>query len=110
VGRGTVGAHVDRRKSPDRTGRANGDRGKLGDYTGRGAVLAYRWAIAAASEGTHNGPKAAGSVVQSARNTHTLLGERIAESVAQATDPANLIRVMPAKGSNGFLTKAPVAI
>jgi hypothetical protein len=32
---------------------------------------------------------------------HTLLGEREAESVAAATDPTNLIWVMPAKGSNG---------
>jgi hypothetical protein len=104
VGRGTVGAHVDRRKSPDRTGRANGDRGKLCDYTREQAVLAYRWAIGGGSKkGAARVRRRAGPVVQSVRNTHTLLGERIAESVALATDPANLIWVMPAKGSNGEL-------
>ena len=50
--------------------------------------------------GALDGPIA---VVESRGSTQTLLGERIAESVAQATDPANLIWVIPAKGSNGSL-------
>jgi hypothetical protein len=95
VGRGTVGVHVDRRKSPKMTGRAYGDRGKLNNYTGTEAILAYRGAICetARAPDCHN--------IQwynLLAKTHTLLGERIAESVAQATDPANLIWVMPAKG------------
>jgi hypothetical protein len=94
VGRGTVGAHVDRRKSPDKIGRAIGDRGKLGNYSGLHAVLAYRWAIGerfgrtrqqagggAVERHCHALAKGRGdgaSMLQ-LNGLHTLLGERIAE-------------------------------
>jgi hypothetical protein len=95
VGRGTVGVYVDRRKSPEKTGRACGDRGKLGNYTGTEAILAYRVAICRTSRAPDFRNLQWYNLLA---KTHTLLGERIAESVAQATDPANLIWVMPAKG------------
>jgi hypothetical protein len=44
---------------------------------------------------------AIGAVLYSCRQD-TLLGERRAESVVPATDPTNLIWVMPAKGSKRF--------